>query len=47
MEKVNAEFEDFFKVESIDSHDCLDVEGKDPLLSTYYAYGSSQAPGVH
>jgi len=29
MEKVNAEFEDFFKVESIDSHDCLDVEGKE------------------
>lgn len=29
MEKVNAEFEDFFKVESIDSYDCLDVEGKE------------------
>ena len=32
MEKVNAEFEDFFKVESIDSYDCLDPHIFDPWL---------------
>ena len=29
MEKENAEFGYIFKVESVDSHDCLEVEGEE------------------